>query len=129
MLWLRRVACLAYWAFLTVLLLVPHPLALLGLKRSPWVLPEDRGVHFLLFLVLTLLVDTCRWAIRPLWFFLMLVGYALAMELLQALVPPRTVELFDLIENLSGIAVGTAIYWAAQQRPKGPDPPQQEGLS
>ena len=119
---LLRFACLAYWAGVTVLLLVPDPLTLLGLEQNPWPLSTDRGIHFSLFLTLTLLADMCRWAIPPRWFFGLLVVYAIAVELLQALVPPRTVEALDLLENLLGIAVGTAIFWVAHRRPAAVDP-------
>ena len=111
-----RVACIGYWAAVTVLLLVPDPLALLALQENPWPLSSDRGIHFSLFLALTLLVDMCRWAIPPRWVFALLVVYATATEFLQALVPPRTVDPVDLLENLLGVAVGTAIYWVIQRR-------------
>ena len=94
------------------MLLVPDPLGSLGLKSDPWPISHDRGVHFVLFFTLTLLADAARWAVRPRWFFGLLTGYAIAVELLQAFVPPRTVEAMDLIENLSGVAAGTAVYWA-----------------
>jgi hypothetical protein len=105
-----------YWAALTVVLLVPDPLALLGLQRNPWPFSSDRGIHFSLFLGLTLLADMCRWAIRPRWFIGLLVAYATATELLQAFVPPRTVDLADLSENLLGVAAGTVIFWVAHGR-------------
>ena len=41
----------------------------------------------------------------------LLVAYALLTEGLQAIIPDRTVELLDLIENLFGLAAGTAIWW------------------
>lgn len=110
-------ACVAYWAGLTVILLVPDPLGLLGLKNDPWPFSHDRGIHFLLFLTLALLADASRWAIPPRWFFGLLIGYAIAVELLQAFVPPRKVEALDLIENLLGVAAGTAIYWAVHRNP------------
>ena len=120
-LYILRFGCAAYWILLTVLLLVPHPLGLLGLTKSPWPLSHDRGVHFALFLALTLLADVCRWAIRPRWFFGLLVAYAITVELLQAFVPPRTVEVLDLVENLLGIAVGTGVFWLASWMRKGED--------
>jgi len=40
------------------------------------------------------------------------VVYGLATEGLQYFVPARTPELKDVLENLAGIAVGTALGWA-----------------
>jgi hypothetical protein len=110
MLMVRRMLCVAYWGLLTVLLLVPHPMALLGISRLPTAIP-NRGVHFVLFLILSLLVHGSRWPIRPAVFVQILVAYAVASELLQSLFPPRTVELLDLLENLLGIATGTLLSW------------------
>jgi VanZ family protein len=45
----------------------------------------------------------------------LLIGYAVATELLQTLVPPRTPELKDFIEDVLGLAAGAAIWWGAQQ--------------
>ncbi len=111
MLLLRRMLCVTYWAVLTVLLLVPHPMALLGISRLPATMAIDRGVHFALFLILTVLVHASRWPIRPVVFVQILVVYGVASELLQWLVPPRSVELLDLMENLLGIAMGTILSW------------------
>jgi VanZ family protein len=80
----------------------------------------------MLFLALTLLVDLCRWAIAPRWFLGLLTAYAIAVELLQAVVPPRTVEALDLVENLLGVAVGTAAYWAATRNRARPEAGRQQ---
>jgi hypothetical protein len=116
MLRLLRFACVAYWAALTLLLLVPDPLGLLGLRENPWPLASDRGIHFSLFLALAILAGMSRWAIRPGWFFGLLAAYAAGTELLQAFVPPRTVDALDLTENLLGLAIGTLIVWAVRWR-------------
>ena len=52
---LVRFICAAYWPLLTVLLLVPDPLALFGIRRVPSV-SKGMGVHFLCFSVLGFLV-------------------------------------------------------------------------
>ena len=107
-----RIGCVAYLGFLTVLLLTPHPLELLGFRRSPWPLPNDRGAHFALFVGLAFLVNASRWGIAPGWLLGLLAVYGVGTELLQAFVPPRTVEWLDVMENLLGITAGTAIAWA-----------------
>lgn len=104
-----RLACLAYWALLSVLLLVPDPLALLGITRLPGP-PTRKLEHFILFTLLTVLVHASRLPIGRGLLIVLLVVYAIGIEGLQALVPQRTVELLDLLENLAGLAAGTAIW-------------------
>ena len=116
-----RLACAAYWLMLTVLLLVPNPKALLGLRYTPGNLSQ-RGVHFLFFTVLVVLVMAGRPPLRRRTLVAVLVGYAVVTETLQSLVPLRTVELIDYLENLAGLAVGAGIWligrksWAAIRR-------------
>jgi hypothetical protein len=104
-----RVACVAYWILLSVLLLAPDPFALLGVTRPPGP-PGGRGVHFLFFTLLALLAHASRWPMRLGVLAGVLVAYAFLTEGLQALIPHRTVELLDLVENLLGLAAGTAIW-------------------
>ena len=106
--------CLAYWVFLTALLLVPDPAALVGLHRVPTFPWGDIGIHFTAFTILTVMVHTTRWPQRPGWVVMaLLVLYAMATESLQAFVPPRTVELLDYTENILGVVAGSGVYWLA----------------
>jgi hypothetical protein len=58
-------ACFCYWIFLTVLLLVPNPAALVGLREVP-ILPWGKfGIHLMFFIVLSILVNATRWPKRP----------------------------------------------------------------
>ena len=111
----RLVVCLGYWAVLTALLLSPHPAELIGVRNVPMFPWGDLGIHFTAFLILTLMVHATRWPRPPRWLLvLLLLGYGTAAELLQALVPPRTVEFKDFAENVLGIAIATALYWLLQ---------------
>jgi hypothetical protein len=102
---------------LTLLLLTPDPWRLLGLRRVAHAIPiPNRGVHFTLFLGLTLLMHASRWPLRRIPLLLGLAGYAVAAELLQTFVPPRTVELIDALENLAGIALGAFLFRLADRR-------------
>ena len=102
-----------YGAMLTVLLLVPNPGALFGLSPSGF---QPRwGVHFTFFVGITFLVLGSRFFRRPSTTLALLVGYAIVIESLQALVPVRTVELKDYAENLGGIVVGTLLWMAARK--------------
>jgi len=105
-------ACIFYWLFLTVLLLVPNPAGLVGLHAVP-IFPWGKfGIHLGFFTVLGFLANATRWPKRPSWFMIVvLVVYGITTESLQLFVPPRTARVMDGIENILGIAVGSAIYW------------------
>jgi glycopeptide antibiotics resistance protein len=105
-------ACYGYWLFLTVLLLVPNPAALVGLKAVP-IFPWGKfGIHLGFFTVLGFLANATRWPKRPSWLLIVfLIVYGITTESLQLFVPHRTARVMDAIENILGIALGSAIYW------------------
>jgi VanZ family protein len=103
--------CGTYWVLLTVLLLAPNPVAVVGVKKVPFISGTNLGVHFVAFTILASLVHGSRWLERSGWAFLVLALYALGSEALQAFVPSRCVSLEDFFENLIGVAAGSAIYW------------------
>ena len=109
-----RVVCAAYWSVLTVLLLLPG--SLLGTHRVAVGLGSV-GVHFVAFTVLGFLFACSRWPLRRAWLAVLLGGYAIAVESLQWLVPLRTVELPDFVENVVGLAAGFAIWKLVQGPP------------
>lgn len=106
---LVRVGCAVYWLLLTFFLLVPEPSALLGIESLPGP-PGGRGVHFLLFFLLAILVSGSRFPIRRRLLAGVAIVYALAIETLQLAVPTRTVEVFDYAENVFGLAAGAAAW-------------------
>lgn len=110
-----RLFCVGYCTALTVLLLVPNPLRLLGLKRLPGP-PDGRGIHFVLLAGLTLLVHAARWPIGRKTLLGLLIGYGILTETFQWWFPPRTVELLDYIENVTGVLVGAGIWWAFERQ-------------
>jgi len=112
MLRLLRWITAIYWAMLTVLLLVPDPWALLHLRPPPGE-ASSFGTHFACFALLGALVRFARFSGRPMAWVGTLVGYAVLVELGQALVPLRTVQWEDLAANLTGLAGGALIGWAA----------------
>jgi hypothetical protein len=107
-----RLACLCYCLLLTVLLLVPNPAALVGLQAVP-VFPWGKfGVHLIAFTSLAFLANATRWPKRPWWpLIVLLMVYGITTESLQLVVPHRTARVMDGIENILGIAAGSAIYW------------------
>jgi len=114
MLSLLRWTTAVYWAALTVLLLVPDPWALLGVRLPPGG-GSSLGAHFCAFLLLGALTRTARFPGRPALWAGALIGYAVLAEVAQALVPARTVEWVDLAANLAGLACGVLIGWAVQR--------------
>ena len=108
-----RVAFVAYWGFVTFLLLTPDPLELLGLHQYAENLGGDFGRHFLLFAGLGLLGSLGRWPISTAALACLLAAYGLGTEVLQAFVPPRTPQLADAVEDVLGIAAGLAFGAAA----------------
>lgn len=105
----------AYWAFLTVLLLAPHPAALVFNFRPLANVAGMRGMHFAAFTILALLAQLARFPVRPRVVWSVLIGYALVMESLQAFVPSRTVDPLDYTENLLGLTTGAILFWLAGQ--------------
>ena len=112
---LIRLVCTAYCLFVTLLLVAPDLLKLLGIERLPT--PEGgRGVHFAVFALLAFVVYASRFRVHRGLTLALLVAYALLTESLQGFVPSRSVELLDLIENLLGLGFGTAIWLLVQKR-------------
>jgi glycopeptide antibiotics resistance protein len=106
-----KFACFCYWIFLTVLLLVPNPAALVHLHSVP-IFPWGKfGIHLIAFTILSFLVNASRWPKRIGWpLLVLLVVYGVTTESLQLFVPHRTSRVMDGIENILGIALGAGIY-------------------
>jgi len=118
MLFVLRWITALYWATLTVLLLVPDPWALLHLRPPP-AGGSSFGTHFACFTLLGALARWARFSGRPMAWAGALVAYAVLVELGQALVPLRTVQWQDLAANLTGLACGALIGWAAPRLRRG----------
>ena len=115
--------CFAYWILLTVLLLVPDPAALVGLRTVP-IFPWGKfGIHLTAFTLLGSLVHAARWPKGVWWpLIVVLIGYGITTGSLQLFVPHRTARVMDGIENILGIVAGSGIYWLVRRlirpRPK-----------
>jgi VanZ family protein len=112
---LIRLGFAVYLLLLSFLLLAPEPLKLLGFASRPGA-SSLRMVHFCLFTVLGFLVWASRWPVRRGLVVGLLVAYALVTESLQWLVPTRTVDLLDYVENLLGLAAGGAVWHLLRER-------------
>jgi len=84
----------------TWLALTPQPVALPGVPLA------DKWAHLAVYIILAFLVDA-SWPERgfdlPKW--LLLLGYGLAIELIQSQIPNRFFSLGDLLANAAGIAL------------------------
>lgn len=109
---LALLAWIGYWLFLTVLLLVSNPAALVGLHAVP-VFPWGKfGIHLIAFTGLGFLANAGRGLRRPSWSLIaFLIVYGVTTESLQLLVPCRSARVMDGIENILGIAAGSLLYW------------------
>jgi len=107
---LMRIACIGYMIFLTALLLASDPTRLVGREVAGILEPLEPYAHFLSFFVLAVLVLATRWPI-PRWMtFVFLVGYGGLTELVQGLVW-RHPDWKDWVQDVAGIAAGTALCW------------------
>jgi hypothetical protein len=127
--WFLRVICVGYVAFLTLLLLSSDPSRLIGVHGDlPWLLRAMLpAAHLISFLVLATLALAPRWPV-PRWVIVLILAiYGGMTEITQGFLPPRTPEWTDWIQDLGGIAVGTAFCWglavlaAAFSRPNSSD--------
>lgn len=91
-------------AIVTWLALTPQPVPMSN------ELPVDKWAHLLAFSLLAFLVDA-SWPNRgfdaPKWIFL--VGYGVALEFAQTLVPNRVFDTLDIVANMLGIVVYAVI--------------------
>jgi VanZ family protein len=111
----RVLICAGYWVLLTVLLLVPNPAAVIGLRKAPALPWGDFGVHFTAFVTLAIMIHAARWPrISGRFIIGLLLLYGIATELLQALIPLRAMEMEDCVEDILGILVGTGLYRLVQ---------------
>jgi VanZ family protein len=114
---LVRWLCGLYWILLTAGLLRPHggdrPTGIDALDGHPDL------THFLAFVVLGVLVCAARFRWSTQRMLATLCAYAIGSELLQVIVPGRTVSLVDGSANLAGVLVGAGLCWiATRPRPK-----------
>ena len=70
---------------------------------------SDKGIHFIAFTVLTLLL---RFAYSITWFqtFLLLFIYAVFIEFSQYFTPNRSAELLDVVADVIGIGIGLLLH-------------------
>ena len=108
-----RMCCVGYGSLLTAALLGQNPLR--WLQGQPALVQTyhftEPLMHFGCFVLLTVACLLARWSAPRRVTLMMLAIYAMATELLQSLVPGRTPEFVDLLQNFSGIGVGLILAW------------------
>ena len=111
--WIVRVLCLGSWVTVTTLLLVPDPSGLVGLREGR-LSGYSTMAHIGCFFVLSTLTLASRLPFSMSATLALLMSYGGVVELLQGLVPRRTVSFNDFLANTLGIAVGAAAYATAE---------------
>jgi hypothetical protein len=106
-----RITCLAYVAFLTLLLLSPNPARVISStgRLPPILLTLMPWAHLLSFSVLAAAMLLARWPM-PRWVtVLILAMYGGATEIIQGFIPPRTPEWEDWFQDVGGVVVGVTV--------------------
>ena len=108
-----RAACLSYLILLTALLLVADPMRLIGASgEGLGLLRRFMPVaHLLSFGLLAVLALAARWPIPRWTVVLLLVAYGVLTEIAQSMLPPRTAEWNDWLQDIAGVGVGAALCW------------------
>jgi VanZ family protein len=116
--WLTLTLAAAYAGVLAVLLWTSDPFCLAGsgqgVLRHWYRTYLEPVAHLVAFVPLGCLLVAGRWPMRRRIVLGALVAYALASELLQGLVPQRTVQWADTVQNVSGLLLGAALAVAAR---------------
>lgn len=112
----RRAAFAIYALILTGLLFAAgNPLKMAG-APSGWLSlyrSIEPAAHFLFFMPLAVLAISARLPIHASTLAVCLVTYAFATELVQGLIPNRSTETRDFVQDLAGLAAGALIWLAA----------------
>ena len=105
-----RAITVAYWIFLTMLLWLPDPRALLW----GWEPAEGpRGyAHIITFALLGLLVELGRRKKSLLFWVTVLAGYTFLTEIVQEMLPIRAFEWGDILQDLVGAFFGLGVGYA-----------------
>ena len=97
-----------YWAFLTYMLLRPG----VENKEYPFMFQHiDKIIHFTIFFLLGFFFRVRFPNIKPLYFFLILISYALLTEILQDVMKMgRSLEVLDAVADTLGLSFAYYIY-------------------
>lgn len=109
----RRLAFALYACFLTALLFAAgNPLKMVGAPNE-WMRIYrifEPAAHFLFFMPLAMLALSARLPIHGGTLAVILVTYAFGTELAQELIPNRSTETADFVQDLVGLSVGAALW-------------------
>src|SRR5687767_7406871 len=111
-----RKLCVAYWLLLTLLLWSRDPLG--WFDNSSVETLHDRVepiAHFLSFGLLTLIALSTPWRVSRGRLLMILAGYSAVTELVQGLVPGRSMDGLDLLQDFCGILAGSAVFALCQR--------------
>ncbi len=117
--WLTLALAVAYAAVLAAVLWSSDPFRLAGSAQGAlrqWFRAYVEPVaHLLAFMPLGWLMAVGRWPLRRGAVLGALLAYAVGSEAVQALVPQRSVQWEDALQNVAGLALGACLAAAARQ--------------
>ncbi len=125
--WLWCAVTFGYLAVLTYALLAENPFRMAGASEE-----EARKVfhdyvapisHLLTFFAAGLLCALAFSRTSRLTIVAALVSYAFATEAIQYLVPGRTPDWADIVQDLVGLSLGTGLGWLLRRKDQAPTPP------
>ena len=108
--------CLVYTVLITVAFLYP----LKGTTSINFILPNDKLIHFLIYLSLSFLWISYSSRVANQYFLMLLCFfYGIIIEIVQEhFIPFRNLELFDVLANMIGAISGALLFWKVKNRIK-----------
>jgi VanZ family protein len=106
-----RALSLLYFGFLNFLLFAQVPFGLFPGASEDALSHYSPAFHLLSFTMLAVLVLGAGWPVARTTLVALLIAYGAGTELVQGLIPYRSCELSDCLNDLAGIAAGTAMLW------------------
>ena len=91
---------------LAISIVVISILSIQHLEVEPSVNLNDKLLHFLCFLYLTIISWLSRIIYKELWLYVIVLGYGILIEIVQIYIPYRSFEFFDIFADFLGILAG-----------------------
>ena len=106
-----KTASLVYFGVLNFLLFARVPLNLFPEAWEGAAMHYSPAFHLLSFTLLAVLMLAAGWPVSRTTLLALMVAYSVGTEVVQGLLPYRSCELSDCLNDLAGIAAGTAMLW------------------
>ena len=91
---------------LAISIVVISILSIQHLEVEPSVNLNDKLLHFLCFLYLTIISWLSRIIYKELWLYVIVLGYGILIEIVQIYIPYRSFEFLDIFADFLGVLAG-----------------------